>query len=218
MANTDPNRAPTMAELDAADEYAASKLCMEIPRRFTGGLTSWDATRKKCTITEGGCSATGTGLISLNSFTSNGTLLDWQDFNVSKDKKKFWAIHPPQHLVWKKVKGKSTFGCSRANFKLQQFCEYPAQRNSKNEAAFDGNIGKGHDNVPPFDYVVRNGVETCVIGKDYCDAKQISYDPVAEECYISTGQQISEFLIGTTLIREMKAAGLGPLATGLGGL
>jgi hypothetical protein len=214
----DPNRAPTIAELDAADTYAASKLCKEIPREFTGGLTTWDEQNKKCKITEGGCAATSIGPLSIDTFTINGTLLDWEKMSVSQKLKKFWAIHPPKHLVWKKVKGKTEFGCARANFKLKQFCEFPAQRNSKNEAAFAGNVGKGQDNVPPFKYIVRNGVETCIIGKDYCDAKQISYDAQAEECYISTNQQISEFLIGTTLIRELKAAGLGPLLGAAGGV
>ena len=128
---------------------------------------------------------------------------------MSNKTEKFWAIHPPQHLVWKKVKDRSELGCARANFKLQQFCEYPAQRNSENEGAFDGNIGKGNDNVPPFKYVVRNGKETCDIGKDYCDAKVMSFDPVAEECYVSGSQQVQEFLFGTTLTREMRAAGFG---------
>ena len=214
----DPNRAPTIKEIEEADEYAAKKLCIEIPRQFTGGLTSWDDRTKKCTITEAGCAATSTGPISINSFTINGSLINWEDMNVSKDIQKFWTLHPPQHLVWKKVKDKTELGCARANFKLQQFCEYPAQRNSKNETAFDGNIGKGNDNVPGFRYIVRNGVETCIIGKDYCDAKQISYDPQIEECYIPLGQQIAEFLIGTTLIREMKAAGLGDVMSVAGGL
>ena len=203
----DPNRAPTMAELNAADEYAARKLCIEIPKQFTSGLTSWDERKKKCTITQGGCAATSTGPLSINSFTVNGTLLNWEDMNVSKNLEKFWTIHPPQPLVWKKVKGKTELACARANFKLQQFCEFPAQRNSKNEDAFNGNIGKGYENVPPFKYIVRNGVETCVIGKDYCDAKVMSYDPIAEECYLSGYQQYQEFMVGTTLVREMKAAG-----------
>jgi len=203
----DPNRAPTMAELDAADEYAARKLCLEIPGQFTGGLTSWDDRRKKCTITKGGCGATSLGPISVNSFSINGTLIDWEKMNVGSKLDKFWRIHPPQHLAWKKIKGSTEFGCSRANFKFQQFCQFPAQRNSKNEDAFNGNVGKGQDNVPPFEYVIKNGVETCIIGKDYCDAKGVSYDPIAEECYISGYQQFQEFMYGTTLVREMKMAG-----------
>jgi hypothetical protein len=207
----DPNRAPTIAELNAADEYAAKNLCIEIPKQFTGGLTQWDSKRKKCTITESGCGATTDGPLSIDTFTINGTLLNWEDLNVGKDLKKFWELSPPEHLVWKKIKGSTEFGCSRANFKLQQFCKYPSQRNSKNESAFDGNIGKGNDNVPPFKYIVENGNETCIIGKDYCDAKVMKYDPVARECYVPTGQQILEFLIGTTLVREMRGAGFTPL-------
>jgi hypothetical protein len=215
----DPNRAPTIKELEQADQYAARRLCTEIPtKNFTGGLTKWDEKRKRCGITQVGCESTALGPLSIDTFTINGTLLNWEDLNVSPKLKKFWSLHPPNHLVWKKVKGKTELGCARSNFKLQQFCEFPAQRNSKNEAAFDGNIGKGNDNVPPFRYVVRNGVETCVIGRDYCDAKQISYNEQDEECYISLGQQIAEFLIGTTLIREMKAAGFGPFMAVAGGV
>lgn len=212
MARRDPNRTPTIKELNDADEYAQSKMCSDIPKRYaTSGLTSWDNKRKKCVITEGGCAATVRGPISLDLFYPNGSLMDWETMNTSKSNKEFWKIHPPQQLVWKKVDGKTTFGCARANFKLEQFCRFPEQRNSKNEGAFDGNVGKGQDRVPGFRYVVRNGEETCIIGKDYCDSKAMSYNAFQEECYIPVGQQINEFILGTTLTRMMRNAGFVPV-------
>jgi hypothetical protein len=187
-------------------------MCVYIPKDYaTGGLTTWDDRAKKCVITDSGCAATSGGLLSLDSFSPNGTLLNWEDLNVSNNRKKFWKINPPQQLVWKKIDGKTEFGCARANFKLEQFCRFPSQRDSKNEGAFDGNVGKGHDKVPGFEYIVRNGEETCIIGKDYCDAKAMSYDGVQEECYVPVGQQINEFIFGTTLTRQMRAAGFNPM-------
>jgi hypothetical protein len=210
MAPKDPNRAPTIQEVNDADDYAQSKMCIAIPKKYaSSGLTYWDPKRKKCTITQGGCGATSSGLLSVDTFTSNGTILEWEKMNTSKNTRKFWSTHPPQQLVWKKVAGRTAFGCSRSNFKFRQFCQFPTQRNSKNEGAFDGNVGKGHDKVPPFTYRVIGGEEKCIIGKDYCDAKAMSYNAVQQECYVPTGQQISEFIYGTTLTRQMRSAGFG---------
>jgi len=205
----DPNRAPTIEELDAASMYASSKLCVQVPGQIRPGMTRWDDTMKKCRITEGGCAASVGNPLSLYSFSANGTILDWEKLDVSPAIKKFWSITPPQHLVWKVVKDSSESVCARANFKLQQFCEFPGQRNSNNDDAFSGNVGKGYDNVPPFKYIVRNGKETCIIGKDYCDAKVMKYDPVKEDCYITDIQKAQEFLMSSYLVREMKKAGFG---------
>ena len=124
--------------------------------------------------------------------------------------KKFWSITPPEHLVWKATSKSREEVCARANFKLEQFCRFPGQRTSKNDDAFAGNVGKGNTNVPPFRYTVRNGKETCIIGKDYCDSKVMAYSETDEECYVPLSQKIQEFLVSTYLIREMKKAGLGP--------
>ena len=73
-AKLDPNRAPTLDELDEASEYATSKLCLEIPARITPGLTTWDGNMKKCRITQGGCAASVGNPLSLYSFSTGGTL------------------------------------------------------------------------------------------------------------------------------------------------
>jgi hypothetical protein len=204
---SDPNRAPTIEELDAASEYAASKLCLEIPSKITPGLTIWDDKMKKCRITKNGCAASVGNPLSVYSFSVNGTLLDWTTLNASPALKRFWEVTPPEHLVWKLTSQSKEPVCARANFKLQQFCEFPGQRTSKNDDAFAGNTGKGNTNVPPFKYMVRNGKETCIIGKDYCDAKGISYDANKEECFVPLAQEISEFLLSSYLVREMRGAG-----------
>jgi hypothetical protein len=208
---SDPNRAPTLEELDAASEYAASKLCVEVPAKIEYGLTRWDGVKKECRITRAGCGAGTKNPLSVYTFSANGTLLDWKkDLDSSPVLKKFWQITPPDHLVWKVTSQSREEVCARANFKLQQFCEFPGQRTSKNDDAFAGNTGKGNVNVPPFRYTVRGGKETCIIGKDYCDSKGMEHDSEIEECYIPLSQKISEFLMSTYLTREMKKAGLGP--------
>jgi hypothetical protein len=196
-----------MEELDAASAYAASKLCVEIPARIQPGLTRWDDNMKKCRITQGGCNAGVNNPLSVYTFSANGTLLDWEKLDSSKTLKDFWEVTPPEHLVWKVTSKSKESVCARANFKLQQFCEFPGQRTSKNDDAFAGNTGKGNTNVPPFKYTLRNGKETCIIGKDYCDAKGISYDANKEECYVSGFQQFQEFILSSYLIRSMNSSG-----------
>lgn len=206
-AKLDPNRAPTLDELDEASEYATSKLCLEIPARITPGLTTWDGNMKKCRITQGGCAASVDNPLSLYSFSTGGTLLDRDKLNTSQVLKDFWSVTPPEHLVWKSTSQSKELVCARANWKLQQFCEFPGQRTSNNSDVFAGNTGKGNTNIPPFKYTVQNGKETCIIGKDYCDAKGISYDSTKQECYVSDLQKFGEFMISSYLIREMNGAG-----------
>ena len=207
----DPNRAPTIEELDAASMYARSKLCVDIPSQFQTGLTYWDDKMKKCRISKGGCSPSMQNPISLYSFSVNGSILDWKKLGASDNLKKFWSIYPPEHLVYKVVSGSKESVCARANFKLQQFCEFPNQRTSKDDDAFGGLTGKGYDRVPPFKYLVQNGKETCLIGKDYCDAKGMNWN--GEECYVNTYQKVMEFLLSKYLMVEMRKAGLSPLST-----
>jgi hypothetical protein len=203
------SKAPTVDQLTAADEYASSKLCVQIPSQFGSGLTLWDSRTKKCKITETGCFARVGNPISYYSFTSNGTHLDWKQLNVSTNMKKFWELAPPQHLVWKTTsQSPTTKVCARANYKLQQFCEFPAQRTSKNSDAFGEYTDKGYvTQQPGFKYKIVNGKETCIIGKDYCDSKGISYDPVKGECYVNEGQKVGELLLSSYLVREMNGAG-----------
>lgn len=205
---SDPNRAPTIEELDAASEYAGSKLCVEVPGKIRSGLTRWDGVKKQCRITKAGCAASPTNPISVYTFSSNGTILDWEkDLDSSPVMKRFWSVTPPEQLVWKATSKSKEEVCARANIKLEQFCRFPGQRTSKNDDAFAGNVGKGNTNVPPFRYTVRGGKETCIIGKDYCDSKGISYSAKDEECYVSGGQKFAEFMMSSYLVREMNGAG-----------
>jgi hypothetical protein len=201
---SDPNRKPTPEELEAADEYALSKLCVDIPSRFEAGLTTWDANMKKCRITKAGCESSP---LSLKSFSPTGEILDYKKMNVSENTKKFWEVAPPEHLVYKLIKGSRSAVCARANYKLQQFCEFPRQRSSKNEGAFGSSTGKGYDVGPKFTYTTVNGEETCIIGKDYCDFKGVSYDSVNKQCYVPGAQKFGETIIGTTLIRMGQSGG-----------
>jgi len=201
---SDPNRKPTPEELEAADEYALSKLCVDIPSRFETGLTTWDANMKKCRITKAGCESSP---LSLNSFSPTGQILDYKKMNVSENTKNFWEVAPPEHLVYKVVKGSRSAVCARANYKLQQFCQFPSMRSSKNEGTFGGSVGKGYNLGPPLAYGVLNGQETCTIGKDYCDFKGVSYDSVNKQCYVSGVQQLGESLVGETLIRMGQSTG-----------
>ena len=204
----DPNRKPTMEDLDAADNYANGKLCVQIPKQFQTGFTYWDEKMKKCRITKSGCnSGDPNNPISVSSFSSNGTLLDWEKMDVSKNKRDFWKMAPPQHLVYKNIKGSGEQVCARANYKLEQFCRWPAQRGSKNEDAFGGITGKGYDTGPGFKYLVRGGKETCIIGKDYCDFKGVSYDANKEECYVSDAQKVGEAIFSTYLMRAGAGGG-----------
>lgn len=201
---SDPNRKPTPEEVEAADEYALSKLCTDIPNRFGTGLTTWDANMKKCRITKDGCTTTP---LSLKSFSPTGEILDYKKMNVSDNIKKFWEVAPPEHLTYKVIKGSNSAVCARANYKLQQFCEFPNQRSGKNEGAFGSSVGKGYNTGPKFTYTTVNGKETCIIGKDYCDFKGVSYDSVKKQCYVSADQALGEILVGTTLIRMANGGG-----------
>jgi hypothetical protein len=205
---SDPNRKPTIEDLNAADEYANSKLCLQIPKKFMSGLTYWDNTKKQCRITKAGCNAGDpSNPISIKSFSSNGTMLEWEKMVVSKSIQDFWKIVPPQNLIYKTIKGSGEEVCARANFKLEQFCRWPAQRGTENEGAFGGITGKGYDTGPNFKYIVRNGKETCIIGKDYCDFKGVSYDADKEECYVSDAQKVGEALFSTYLMRAAGGGG-----------
>ena len=100
----------------------------------------------------------------------------------------------------KYVTGKPGLVCARGNSLLYRWCKYPHTRIG---ADGYGSEGMGYTNVPPFEPVVRNGVETCIIGKDYCDDRGVSYDGTygTEDCYVSEGQKIAEFLASDVLVR-----------------
>jgi hypothetical protein len=203
------SKIPTAEQLDAADEYANSQLCVEIPSKYGRNLTTWDSKTNQCKITQTGCTASPSNPISLDSFDVNGNILRWEQLPASVNLKKFWSIVPPQHLVWKKTTASpNTPVCARANYKLQQFCEFPIQRTSKNADAFGEYTDKGYVTAqPPFSYTVIDGHETCIIGKNYCDAKGVSYDSVKGECYVSGSQQVGETLLSTYLLRESQKSG-----------
>lgn len=189
-----------MEQIQAAEEYALSKLCVEIPSTFKAGLTQWDDTIKACKITQAGCSAEDpTNPLSYLGFSSSGEFLYPSTSNPMFGE--FWEKWVPEHLVMKTTKKSPTkMVCSRANHLLYQWCEYPSTRAR--------GVEPGVTNVPKFNYAVRNGVETCTITKQYCDNKGISFTstPGKEDCYVSEGQKVGEFFASDVLVRKINAS------------
>jgi len=190
---------PTDQQLIDSENYAISKMCIMIPSQFKQSMTKWDDTAKVCRITKEGCAATPTNPLSRPVFTNNGTPIDLLSTEKNKNILNFWNDGfnwQPDQYVYKNVSGSTGQVCARANSLLYQWCEYPRTRTS----------GKGYDDVPPFKYTVRDGVETCIIGKDYCNNRGVDYDGTIgnERCYVSTGQQIAEFLASSVLVRYAK--------------
>lgn len=189
---------PTTAQKEAAEEYALSKLCTEIPSKFSAGLTSWDARTKSCKITQKGCQATPGNPISqlpfdgagnIKSFNKNDRVFGW-----------FWKKFPADYLIWRAT---DTSGgrayCAKGNEFLYQWCMYPKTRG-------DGDHIKGITNVPRFQYNVRNGKEECYIPKSYCDNRGVSYNAQTRDCYVSKAQKAKEFFLGSVITRRSRRA------------
>jgi hypothetical protein len=194
---------PTAEQIQAAEEYATSKLCTEIPGKFMPGLTRWEG--GQCRITEFGCDANNeSSPISRLGFTSNGDYISPLVMANDPMFREFWKKWEPEHYVMKVTK-KSPYKkvCARANHLFYRWCMYPAARSDQ-----WGTEKKGYTDVPRFEYAVRNGVETCIIGKDYCDNRGISYNgtPGKEECYVSTAQKVGEFFASDVLVRRINAS------------
>lgn len=193
---TSQRKIPTHDDLTKADLYAMSKLCKEIPSKYGVGLTEWDPRRKVCKITEKGCTAQDTNPISQKLYGAGGQLKEFPDYHRSFGD--FWKHYEPEFLVWKSGPNGNK-QCMRGNYDLQNWCENPRTR------------ARGHQpgitNVIPFIHTVSEGKETCIIPKEYCDSKGVSYvDSNTGNCKVSGGQKFGEFLTGTVMVRSIKAS------------
>jgi hypothetical protein len=190
------NRIPTDAEIAAADNYALSKLCTEIPEKYGNGLTTWDTNSKSCKITPHGCKADKNNPISQATFTDGGEPFDFNPYH--RTFKTFWKYYAPEFLVMKKTASSPNKEvCSRGNDQLYNWCTFPQNRDNKHKA--------GVTDAEPFVYGVIDGKETCIIPKAYCDGKGISYNSENQECYISKDQKVAEFISTPSLVRSGKA-------------
>ena len=195
--------APTYEQLAKAQEYALSKLCTEIPGRFSPGLTAWDENTKECKITQKGCQPSSTNPISRPPFTSSGKVISEAN-EQNQTFGWFWKKFMPGFFVMRTTKnsgGRKV--CAQGNFMLYQWCEYPESRNLEGA---DYIRQAGVTNVPKFDYIIENGKERCTIPKEYCDAKGVSYDAQKKDCYVSASQKVAEFFTGSVFYRRQRAA------------
>lgn len=189
---------PTADELNAAHNYATSKLCTEIPNRFgSPGGTNWDDNQKVCKITEKGCEARVNNPISQPMFTAGG---EFRTFRTDdRTFGKFWSKNLPGFYSWRATKnsgGKKV--CAQGNFLLWQWCEIPRTRAEEHTP--------GVTNTPRFEYNIRNGKEECYIPKNYCDSKGVSYNEREKDCYVSNKQKIAEFFVGSVITRTRRAS------------
>jgi len=191
-------RIPTLAEIEAAEEYALSKLCTEIPDKFSPGLTTWDDRSKTCKITQKGCQAGSGNPISQLPFDGAGNIISFDENNRTFGW--FWKKFPADYLVWRAT---NTSGgrayCAKGNEMLYQWCMYPKTRG-------DGDHIKGITNIPRFQYNVRNGKEECYIPESYCKNRGVSYNATTRDCYVSNAQKVREFFVGSVITRRSRRA------------
>jgi hypothetical protein len=187
------DRIPTDAELAAADNYALSMLCTEIPERYGNGLTVWDPNTKSCKITSHGCTPGVSNPLSQKTYTDAGVPFDYNQYHPTF--KNFWKYSQPEFLVMKKTASSPDRAvCSRGSEQLYSWCTFPQNRDKKHKA--------GVTDAQPFQYGIIAGKETCIIPKSYCDAKGVSYNEQAKECYVKTGQKIAEFISSASTVRS----------------
>jgi len=200
------DKVPTQQQLEWSEVDALSRLCAgptSLTSSFAVNLTRWDPTSNTCHVNSAGCQASDSSPFSQFKYKNNG---DEKDITAEQtpDKKRldFWASGgwSPDYYVMKRVTGKQGDVCARGNSLLYRWCKYP---NTRIGADGYGSEGPGYTDVPAFQPAVHNGVETCIIGQDYCDNRGVSYDGTygKEDCYISEGQKIEEFLTSDVLIR-----------------
>ena len=175
-------RLPTSEDLDKAHMYAISKLCKEIPSKYGVGLTEWDRGRQVCKITEKGCTARETNPISQKMFGAGGQMKEFPEYHRAFGN--FWKYYQPEFLVYKAGEnGKNQ--CMRGNYDLQNWCENPKTRARGHQG--------GITDVLPFEHVVSEGKETCVIPEQYCKSKGVSYvDSNVGDCKVKSGQKVLE--------------------------
>ena len=189
---------PTLAEKEAAEEYALSKLCTEIPGKFSSGLTQWDERSKTCKITRKGCQAGPGNPISQLPFDGAGNIKSFNKHHRTFGW--FWKKFPADYLIWRST---DTSGgrqyCAKGNEFLYQWCMFPKTRGG-------GDFIKGITNVPRFQYNVRNGREECYIPESYCDNRGVSYNATTRDCYVSAAQKAKEFFFGSVVTRRARRA------------
>ena len=199
---------PSVEQFEAAEKYALAKMCTAIPQKKLGvsGYTQWNSNEQKCQITPNGCNASSTNPFSRLTYNSVGSFIDYKNAESNSNIRDFWKYFNVEHLVMKKVSADpEKLVCARANTMLKRWCEIPNTRTSSGDLKDYG--GKGYNMGPGFEYKVVNGVETCKIGKNYCDFKGVGYDDTLnrETCYVPEGQKFAEFLTGTTLVRGLNS-------------
>ena len=183
---------PTESDLDAAYEYAISKLCTEIPETIgEPGITIWDKTEKNCKVTRKGCRPDKKNPLSQPFFHKNGEKVIYSEFDSLYGE--FWKKRPPGYYVWRTTdKDPRKFVCAPGNFLMQQWCEFPNMR---------GEPTPGITDVHPFEYKVINGVEQCEITRDYCEkSKGVRYEN--KDCVVPKLQQLAEFWSSSVLVRH----------------
>lgn len=188
--------APT-ATGSPSEEYAMSKLCVDIPSQFGRGLTEWDPISKTCKITTVGCTPSDTNPISRYPYTSSGEDLDFPADDRTFGK--FWKYWNPDMYVEKITKKSPTKKiCSRGNALYYKWLKYPVKRSDVPQG--------GVTNVPPFDYVITNGVEKGRINDDYCKSRGIRFDEVNYNCYVPKLQQLGELFASSYLVRKAQVS------------
>ena len=186
---------PTDDDLKKASEYALSKMCISIPEEHGIGLTYWDNNSKTCKITPKGCTPGPKNPLSQRLYDNQGKLKTF--FESSEHPfHAFWKKSQPEFLVMKSTKFTNKLTCSRGTDELQNWCENPMTRGTSHQG--------GITDVTPFQYIIKNGKETCKIPAEYCKDKGVSYKN--EDCVVPIGQQLGEFVTGTTLVRSARAS------------
>jgi hypothetical protein len=198
-------RIPTEKEIAAAEEYALKILCLEIPKQFQPGLTYWDDHVKACRISQAGCTnSSPQNPLNQILYTSSGEPIEFEKWSKNPSLNDFWAHRPPDHLAWKvTTSSNNQFVCARANDLLYRWCQFPNTRVDSNGYGYSG-LGW---NVGRFQYTNRNGKESCIIPKSYCDEKGVDYDgtPGHETCFVSGIQAFGELITGSVLVRMANA-------------
>lgn len=187
---------PTAEELTAAQNYAFSKLCLEIPEKYgPKDITKWDDDKKVCRITYKGCITNDTNPLTQKAFDNAGNAIEYNKHHRAFGK--FWEKYPPGFNAWRTTnKSNGIEVCAPSNFLMQQWCEAP-------ESRAGGEDIPGVTNTVPFKWKIINGKEVCQITKEYCDSKGVSFKN--NDCEVKDSQKVAEFFLGSVFVRERKA-------------
>lgn len=187
---------PTPEELTAAQTYALSKLCLEIPEKYgSNDITKWDKNEKVCKITYKGCQTSDTNPLTQRAFDSAGNAIEYNKHHRAFGK--FWEKYPPGFNAWRTTnKSDRVSVCAPSNYLMQQWCEAP-------ESRAGGDHIPGVTDTVPFKWKIINGKEVCEIPKAYCESKGVSY--TNNDCEVKDSQKVAEFFLGSVFVREQKA-------------